>query len=123
MSDTTDPASSLTDALSSIASSAVSTALSASATLTGTGTGAGTATDSLSPSNTGEAAGAAPTQTGANQAGSGQKDEGIGIVSFLTAVGVAVIVFSIQILFFLILRNKLARILYVEASPPENHRY
>jgi hypothetical protein len=40
-----------------------------------------------------------------------KKDQGIGIVSFLTAFLVAVIVFSVQTLLFLLLRNKLARIL------------
>ncbi|CAG9937035.1 unnamed protein product [Clonostachys rosea f. rosea IK726] len=39
-----------------------------------------------------------------------KKDQGIGIVSFLTAFLVAVIVFSVQTLLFLLLRNKLARI-------------
>jgi hypothetical protein len=34
-------------------------------------------------------------------------------VSFLTAIAVAVIIFAVQILLFLLLRNKLARILYV----------
>lgn len=51
-----------------------------------------------------------------NGAGSGQKDEGIGIVSFLAAVGVALATGAVQILLFLLLRNKLARILYVVTS-------
>lgn len=37
--------------------------------------------------------------------------QGIGIVSFLTALVVAIIIFSVQTGFFLLLRNKLARIL------------
>lgn len=38
-------------------------------------------------------------------------NQGIGIVSFLTAVSVSVIIFAVQVFFFIILRNKLARIL------------
>lgn len=44
-------------------------------------------------------------------AGDGQKSEGIGIVSFLTAILVSVIIFFVQLLVFVILRNKLARVL------------
>ena len=44
-------------------------------------------------------------------AGSAQDDQGIGIVSFLTAFSVALIIFAVQITLFLLLRNKLARIL------------
>ncbi|KAI6785302.1 uncharacterized protein J7T54_006944 [Emericellopsis cladophorae] len=43
-------------------------------------------------------------------AGSAQQDQGIGIVSFLTAFVVASIIFTVQSGFFLLLRNKLARI-------------
>ncbi|KAM0294306.1 hypothetical protein HYE67_003222 [Fusarium culmorum] len=46
----------------------------------------------------------------ATQSSAADKDKGIGIVSFLTAVGVAVAIFAVQILLFLLLRNKLARI-------------
>lgn len=44
-----------------------------------------------------------------------QYSEGIGIVSFLTAIGVALAVFAAQFMLFVLLRNKLARILYVSA--------
>jgi calcium permeable stress-gated cation channel len=44
--------------------------------------------------------------------GSAQEDQGMGIISFMTAVGVAVAIFAAQFLLFLLLRNKLARILY-----------
>ncbi|UKZ73871.1 hypothetical protein TrVFT333_001525 [Trichoderma virens FT-333] len=44
------------------------------------------------------------------QAGDGQKSEGIGIVSFLTAILVSVIIFFVQLLLFMLLRNKLARV-------------
>ncbi|KFA50706.1 hypothetical protein S40293_07836 [Stachybotrys chartarum IBT 40293] len=55
---------------------------------------------------------APPTRTdvGDEAPGAGQNDEGIGILSFLSALGVALIIFSVQILLFLLLRNKLARI-------------
>ncbi|KAL7915998.1 hypothetical protein GGI35DRAFT_473313 [Trichoderma velutinum] len=43
-------------------------------------------------------------------AGDGQKSEGIGIVSFLTALLVSVIIFFVQLLLFVLLRNKLARV-------------
>lgn len=36
---------------------------------------------------------------------------GQGIVSFFTAVGVAAVIFAVQVLLFAVLRNKLARIL------------
>lgn len=39
------------------------------------------------------------------------QDQGIGIISFLSAVGVAVAIFAVQFGVFLLLRNKLARIL------------
>lgn len=39
------------------------------------------------------------------------EDRGIGIVSFITALLVALIVFAVQTGIFLLLRNKLARIL------------
>jgi hypothetical protein len=44
-------------------------------------------------------------------AGNGQKSQGIGIVSFLTAILVSVIIFFVQLLLFILLRNKLARVL------------
>ncbi|KAL6829912.1 hypothetical protein V8C40DRAFT_238787 [Trichoderma camerunense] len=43
-------------------------------------------------------------------AGNGQKSQGIGIVSFLTAILVSVIIFFVQLLLFILLRNKLARV-------------
>ncbi|KAM4056957.1 calcium-dependent channel, putative phosphate domain-containing protein [Hirsutella rhossiliensis] len=43
-------------------------------------------------------------------AGKAQSSEGIGIVSFLTAIGVALAVFAAQFFLFILLRNKLARI-------------
>ncbi|KAL7950211.1 hypothetical protein V8C42DRAFT_309815 [Trichoderma barbatum] len=44
------------------------------------------------------------------EAGNGQKSEGIGIVSFLTAILVSFIIFFVQLLLFILLRNKLARV-------------
>lgn len=54
--------------------------------------------------------------TGPNQDASSQA--GIGIVSFLTAIGVSIAIFAAQFTLFSLLRNKLARILYV---PPKKH--
>lgn len=44
-------------------------------------------------------------------AGAGQRDTGLGIVGFLTAVGVSLAIFVVQFTLFLLLRNRLARIL------------
>ena len=101
-----------TDASASSAASSLASSLASSASAA-LSTAASLTSNSFNPTGT-EAA--ASTQTAESQAGSAQKDKGIGIVSFLTAVGVAMAVFAAQILLFLILRNKLARILYVEAS-------
>jgi hypothetical protein len=43
-------------------------------------------------------------------AGAGQGKEGVGIVNFITAVGVAVIIFIVQVLLFALFRNKQTRI-------------
>lgn len=51
------------------------------------------------------------SQGNSQGAGNGQKSAGIGLVSFLTAILVSVIIFFVQLLLFLLLRNKLARIL------------
>ncbi|KYK59367.1 hypothetical protein DCS_00497 [Drechmeria coniospora] len=55
-----------------------------------------------------------PRQTaqavGPSQGGSGQSAQGIGIVSFLSAIGVALAIFAAQITLFVLLRNKLARV-------------
>lgn len=40
-----------------------------------------------------------------------KKNEGIGLAAFLTALGVSLVIFGIQSGLFLMLRNKLARIL------------
>ena len=110
-----DRTASLTDTASSIASSlvssAISTALSASESLTRAATGS--ITDAPSSAIASTTAEAEPTSSNVvdTQPGRGQDDQGIGIVSFLTAVGVALAVFAVQLLLFLVLRNKLARIL------------
>ncbi|KAF4126665.1 calcium permeable stress-gated cation channel [Geosmithia morbida] len=46
----------------------------------------------------------------ASSPGAAQADQGIGIIGFLTALVVAIIVFTVQVTLFLLLRNKLARI-------------
>ncbi|KAJ4269954.1 hypothetical protein NW762_001625 [Fusarium torreyae] len=96
----TDTASGTASSLaSSIASSLISSALSASETLSAS------ATTSDEPTRTSSEIAITPSQSSA-----ADKDKGIGIVSFLTAVAVALAVFAIQVLLFLLLRNKLARI-------------
>jgi hypothetical protein len=50
-------------------------------------------------------------------AGAALESSGIGLVAFVTAIAASLVVFGIQMGFFLLLRNKLARILFV-ASPP-----
>ncbi|KAI1014637.1 hypothetical protein LB503_003985 [Fusarium chuoi] len=82
---------------SSIASSLLSSAISASETLSAS------STSSDGPTSTTSGFQGTPTSAA-------DKDKGIGVVSFLTAVAVAMAVFAVQILLFLILRNKLARI-------------
>ncbi|KAL4722073.1 hypothetical protein ACLX1H_010843 [Fusarium chlamydosporum] len=90
---------SATGTLSSIASSLVSTALSESF-------GTPSATTSERPTRTSSGGlGITPEQTSA-----ATSDRGIGITTFLTALGVAVAIFTVQLLAFLFLRNKLARI-------------
>ena len=51
------------------------------------------------------------TSSSSNGGGTGQQDSGQGIVSFVTALGVSVLIFAVQLSLFLLLRNKLARIL------------
>lgn len=52
-----------------------------------------------------------PRQEGDDPRDFAEEDRGIGIVSFITALAVALIVFGVQAGLFLALRNKLARIL------------
>ncbi|KAH7145713.1 hypothetical protein B0J13DRAFT_325446 [Dactylonectria estremocensis] len=87
--------------ISSIISSALSSA--ASSTIATSASGSNSQSDFVSSTATTSSA----TATTTSEA---DDSEGIGIVSFLTALGVAMIVFSVQVLLFLFLRNKLARI-------------
>ena len=48
------------------------------------------------------------------------ESSGISLLAFVTALAASLVVFGIQIGFFLLLRNKLARILFVP-SLPEPH--
>lgn len=53
--------------------------------------------------------------------GAGQSSQGISLVAFISALAVSLIIFGVQILAFLLLKNKLARILYVvESADPMN---
>ncbi|TVY86090.1 hypothetical protein LAWI1_G007793, partial [Lachnellula willkommii] len=47
----------------------------------------------------------APSATLTDATGQGQKSEGISIVTFLTALVTAIVVFAIQMFFFLALKN------------------
>ncbi|KAH8912578.1 DUF221-domain-containing protein [Coniochaeta sp. PMI_546] len=53
---------------------------------------------------------ALPTETSADGTGSAQALTGISLVAFLTALATSLVVFAVQIIAFLLLRNKLARI-------------
>ncbi|EXL60474.1 hypothetical protein FOCG_03320 [Fusarium oxysporum f. sp. radicis-lycopersici 26381] len=86
---------------SSIVSSLLSSAISASETLSASETASGEPTKTSS----GGILGTTPETTSA-----ADTDRGIGIVTFLTALVVAVIIFTVQLVAFLLLRNKLARI-------------
>ncbi|KAH7189553.1 uncharacterized protein B0J16DRAFT_371388 [Fusarium flagelliforme] len=87
---------------SSIASSLLSSAISA----TTTGTPASTSSDGPTKTSSGGIGVTPPSET----TSAATSDRGIGIATFFTALVVAVVVFSVQILAFLLLRNKLARI-------------
>lgn len=92
---------------SSIVSSLISSAISTSETLSASNTA------SDEPTKTsGGILGTTPETTSA-----ADTDRGIGIVTFLTALVVAVVIFTVQLVAFLLLRNKLARILYVTPRP------
>ncbi|KAI5463403.1 hypothetical protein BGZ63DRAFT_402716 [Mariannaea sp. PMI_226] len=91
--------SSLTDTLSSAVNTAASTAISVSSTLLST-----------SSSHTTQQPASSTATSKASTNDPSKQDRGIGIVSFLTALAVALVVFAVQILLFLLLRNKLARI-------------
>lgn len=64
----------------------------------------------------------APAETSAHPDGAGvaQDSTGISLVAFVTALAASLVVFGIQMGFFLLLRNKLVRILCVAVShlPP-----
>lgn len=56
---------------------------------------------------------ALPTDTNSDGTGTAQASTGISLVAFLTALATSLVIFAVQIIAFLLLRNKLARILYV----------
>lgn len=63
-----------------------------------------------STTDTASATSSSSTSTSTSGIGSGQAQQGISLVAFLTALATSLVVFGIQMLAFLILRNKLARI-------------
>ena len=54
------------------------------------------------------------TTSAADGSGSAQGSTGISLVAFVTALAASLVVFGIQMGFFLLLRNKLVRILCVD---------
>ncbi|KAK0735715.1 hypothetical protein B0T21DRAFT_412317 [Apiosordaria backusii] len=96
---------SVTETLSTIASASTSiieTILSSSELPSTTSTSAATTTSSRPARTTSEAA--------EGQAGFAQQASGISLVAFVTALAASLIVFGVQMGFFLLLRNKLVRI-------------
>jgi hypothetical protein len=63
-------------------------------------------------SSTSTAPPVATPSSSTDDTGTAQEASGISLVAFLTALATSLVVFGIQIGFFLLLRNKLARILY-----------
>lgn len=64
----------------------------------------------------------APSTTTTGTFGGGQAQEGISLVAFITALATSLVIFGIQMLAFILLKNKLARILYApETSAIETH--
>jgi hypothetical protein len=62
-------------------------------------------------STTATASAAASTTVIPDGAGSAQQSTGISLVAFVTALAASLVVFGVQMGFFLLLRNKLVRIL------------
>ncbi|KAK4193735.1 hypothetical protein QBC35DRAFT_4522 [Podospora australis] len=93
-------ATSITTALLSASTSVLS---SLSSTLT-------PSTTSLSPSTRTSEAAAAATSKGEGLPGSAQEKEGISLLAFVTALATSLVIFGVQMGFFLLLRNKLVRI-------------
>ncbi|KAK4640392.1 hypothetical protein QC761_603290 [Podospora bellae-mahoneyi] len=101
--DVTDP---VTETLSTIAS--VSTSL--LETILSSSTEALSTTSTQAATTTSSSAAEAPTGPTDGRPGSGQQDRGISLVAFVTALAASLIVFGVQMGFFLLLRNKLVRI-------------
>ncbi|KAL0944395.1 DUF221 domain-containing protein [Colletotrichum truncatum] len=99
---------------SSLAASLASSLASLSATLSATASATLSSNGTITTSSTSTTETAPPTNTGiqetAGGVGSGQRYEGMTLVGFLTALATGLTIFAVQILAFLVLRNKLARI-------------
>ena len=74
------------------------------------------ATDTMSATSTDGPP--AATTSAAEGARAALESSGISLVAFVTALAASLVVFGIQMGFFLLLRNKLARILYVPTTYP-----
>jgi hypothetical protein len=58
---------------------------------------------------------ASSATTSSSTLGTGQSSQGISLVAFLTALSTSLVIFGIQMFAFILLKDKLARILYVAA--------
>lgn len=54
---------------------------------------------------------ASPSETTAGGLGTAQGSQGISLVAFITALAVSLVIFGVQIFAFILLKEKLARIL------------
>ena len=63
---------------------------------------------------------AASSATTSSTLGMGQAQQGISLVAFLTALASSLVIFGIQMFAFILLKDKLARILYVAAHTDDS---
>jgi hypothetical protein len=63
---------------------------------------------------------ASASATNSDIGGQAQNSQGISLVTFLTALVSSLIIFGVQMLAFILLKNKLARILYITLHSPQN---
>jgi hypothetical protein len=98
-------------------SSTLSAPAGASTSLSATVSASVTTLSSIASTAASSSTSTAPAQTTSsaapNGAGSAQGSTGISLVAFVTALAASLIVFGIQMGFFLLLRNRLVRILCV----------
>jgi hypothetical protein len=64
-----------------------------------------------STTTTASATSISPSATSSSAVGSGQGSQGISFVAFVSALATSLVIFGVQMLAFILLKNKLARIL------------